>query len=446
MQNNKALHDLSNEMHLNYSNQDDLVEQMSKSRFVLMGEASHGTAEFYRERINLSKELIKEFDFDAVVIEGDWPDTYRLTQYINGETHGQSSEEALFGFMRFPTWMWRNEEMLHFIQWLKQFNDGHVRGSLANKKISIYGMDLYSMFTSMDLVVHYLKQIDPTIAQRAKKRFACFDHFQKNAQLYGYLCTYSSKIKDCKNEVIDQLIDIIRLEKYAQSLSDYSNEQYFSTVQNVKLVKNAERYYRTMFSGKASSWNLRDHHMVEVIADIDRHISKRKGSPAKIIVWAHNSHIGDASFTQQGRGGEISVGQLMRVRYPNETFLLGFTTYTGTVTAASEWDGVAERKEVQPGMAGSFEKLFHDLEIEKFYLIFKNFPKVVKALPLNYLERAIGVVYLPETERQSHYFYSDIAKQFDAIIHIDKTSAVKPLELLSKPVKKDVPETYPSGF
>ncbi|MFZ9610791.1 MAG: erythromycin esterase family protein [Methylococcales bacterium] len=418
---------------------DQLASELSKSRFVLIGEASHGTAEFYRDRAYLSKVLIRDYGFNAVVIEGDWPDTYELTRYISGQLPRLTGEQALSGFKRFPSWMWRNQEMLHFIEWLQAFNLMNEERHHQGLDIQLLGMDLYSLFTSMEVVTNYLEGIDQEMALNAKKRFSCFDHYDKDSQLYGYMTSYSKNRMNCEQEVIDQLLEMLKKDKF-------QDDEYFSAIQNARLIKNAEQYYRNMFSGKVSSWNLRDQHMVETISNIDKFLANKLKSPAKLIIWAHNSHIGDARFTQQGRGGEHNVGQLMRKLYPGETFLLGFTTFDGNVTAASEWGASAECKKVNKALSESVENLFHKVDIPKFYLITKDHPEVIAALPVHSLERAIGVVYLPETERQSHYFYVDIANQFDAIIHIDKTSAVQPIENISIPKDRDVPETYPSGM
>lgn len=240
--------------------------------------------------------------------------------------------------------------------------------------------------------------------------------------------------------------EFLKMKEYLQALGSTKKDELFSTMQNTRLIKNAEAYYRTMFDGKASSWNIRDQHMVETIIEVDRHLSKELNAPAKIIVWAHNSHLGDARATQQSLSGELNVGQLMRQRYTSEVFLLGFTTYKGYVTAAPEWDASAQRKSINPGIEGSYEKLFHQLGFERFLYIFKGSPQLREVFPKMLLERAIGVVYLPESERRSHYFYANIANQFDAVMHIDVTKALKPLEKYASSPKEDAPETFPSGL
>jgi erythromycin esterase-like protein len=427
----------------NNMNYDAILSSIGDCRFALLGEASHGTTEFYRERCQITKKLIEQKGFNAIVIEGDWPDSYRVNDYIKGQSSDSDLLTALQGFQRFPTWIWRNEEVFDFLNWLKIFNE---RVYLKSNMVGFYGMDIYSLFTSMEVVLGYLKKVDPVLAQKAKKRFACFDHYNKDSQLYGYLSSYDKKLHGCEKEVVEQMSEFLKMKEYLQALGSAKKDELFSTMQNTRLIKNAEVYYRTMFGGKASSWNIRDQHMVEIIIEVDRHLSKELNTPAKIIVWAHNSHLGDARATQQSLSGELNVGQLMRQRYTSEVFLLGFTTYEGYVTAAPEWDASAQRKSINPGIEGSYEKLFHQLGFERFLYIFKDSPQLGEVFPKMLLERAIGVVYLPESERRSHYFYANIANQFDAVMHIDVTQALKPLEKYAPSPKEDAPETFPSGL
>lgn len=424
-------------------NYDELMTGIGESRFVLLGEASHGTAEFYRERCQISKKLIREKGFNAIVIEGDWPDSYRVNDFVKGRSSDRDAYGALEGFQRFPTWMWRNDEVFEFLNWLKIFN-GKIE--VASKMIGFYGMDLYSLFTSIDIVLKYLMKVDPVLADRAKKRYACFDHYKKDSQLYGYLTSHSESLSSCEHEVVQQMKEFLKMKEYIQALGSEKEDEFFSAMQNTRLIKNAEMYYRAMFSGKISSWNLRDQHMVETIGEIDKYVSKDLSSKAKIIIWAHNSHLGDARATQQSLSGELNVGQLMRQKYASEVFSLGFTTYDGYVTAAPEWGSSAERKSINPGLEGSYEKLFHQLGFERFLFIFKDNPQLREVLPNRGLERAIGVVYLPQSERNSHYFYANMANQFDAVIHIDTTEALKPLEKYAPAPKEDAPETFPSGL
>lgn len=420
----------------------ELIHDIGERRFVLIGEATHGTEEFYAVRANLSKELIERKGFDVIVIEGDWPDSYEINRYVLGESKVDSAKSSLVGFERFPTWMWRNTVVEDFIEWLRTHN---CRQS-NDKKVRFYGFDLYSLFKSMDIILHFLEKRDPVLWNRAKQRFACFDHCNRDAQLYGYFSRYTARGQSCESEVIAQLQELMKYTNYLHSLGNSKTDEFFSVHQNARLIQNAENYYRQMYAGGVSSWNLRDTHMLETIHQIDQYLSKYFQRPAKIIVWAHNSHIGDAMATELGLRGELNVGQLMRDQYPTQAYLLGFTTYHGFVTAASEWGGGAERKIVNPALPNSYEALFHQMGMEQFLMMMRGREELIRLLPNNYLERAIGVVYLPQSERASHYFHADLVRQFDAVIHIDKTQAIRPLEKLGVFHLHDAPETYPSGF
>ncbi len=424
---------------------DLLLELIGNARFVLLGEGSHGTEEFYRERIKITKRLIDEKGFSAIAIEGDWPDAYRVNRYVCNQSEDSNADEALSGFARFPTWMWRNTEVLQFIEWLRVYNDVH---SPSQSKVGFFGLDLYSLFTSIDEVLKYLDKIDPVAAQEARSRYACFDHFDRNSELYGYAFSLGRKSKSCEDEVVAQLLDLYKLsEKYLKHVGSDETDAFFYVQQNARSIKNAEQYYRTMFDSRVSSWNMRDQHMTEVIMNLDDHLSQKKKSPAKIVVWAHNSHLGDARATQMGEQGELNVGQLMRQNYDEEAFLVGFTTHHGYVTAASDWGRPAQRKRVMPALFDSYEDFFHQTDLAQFLLpIRKNFLLQGALSKKNHLERAIGVIYLPETERQSHYFYANLIEQFDAIIHIDETSALIPLEKTANWVEGEAPETYPEGL
>jgi erythromycin esterase-like protein len=295
----------------------------------------------------------------------------------------------------------------------------------------------------MEAVLGYLDRIDPESARRARSRYACFDHYGEDTQSYGYAAGFGLT-KTCEDEVIAQLQDMHRRgEEYLRRDGFVAEDEFFFAEQNARLVRNAERYYRSMFQGRVSSWNVRDHHMAETLNALMAHFSRRQARP-KIVVWEHNSHLGDARATQMGESGELNVGQLVRERYDREAVLIGFSTYRGTVTAASDWDGPIERKVVQPALADSYEALFHQVGIPRFLLAWKEM-RVVEALRDRRLERAIGVIYLPKTERISHYFYASLPAQFDAVLHFDETHAVEPLDQLSGWPTDDAPETYPTG-
>jgi erythromycin esterase-like protein len=405
---------------------DALVERFGDRRIVLIGEASHGTHEFYRERALITRRLIVEKGFRAVAAEADWPDAYRVNNYARGRGRDASANDALRGFRRFPAWMWRNDVVLDFATWLRSHNDSH-----RESQAGFYGLDLYSLFASMGEVLRYLDREDPDAAKRARVLYSCFDHFHDDPQAYGYGVSYGMS-RSCEDEVTRLLV---KLRGRASETDDF-----FDAEQNARLVKNAEEYYRSMFRGRVSSWNLRDGHMFETLQELCAHLEKR-GEPPKVVVWAHNSHLGDARATEMGDQGELNLGQLVREHHGDDCANIGFSTYTGTVTASTDWDGPAETKAVRPGLAGSYESLFHETGVPRFLV----FPREVEELATPRLQRAIGVIYRPETERQSHYFGATLADQFDAMIHIDETQALKPLETWSEH-PEEAPETYPTGM
>lgn len=416
---------------------DALLALIGDARIVCIGEASHGTHEFYRERARITKRLIDEKGFHAVAVEADWPDAYRVNRYVRAMSDDRDAQTALEGFKtRFPVWMWRNTEVLEFVEWLRIFNDS------SEHKVGFYGVDLYSLFSSIEAVIHYLEKVDPEGAKRARQRYACFDHFGDEAQAYGYAAAFGIS-QTCEDEVVNQLTE---LQKRAADLANRDGhippDEFFYAEQNARLVANAEEYYRSMFGGRISSWNLRDRHMAETIDALAAHL----GPGSKLVIWEHNSHLGDARFTEMGQQGELNVGQLVRERYDDAARLIGFSTYTGSVTAADEWDGPAKRKSVRPGLRDSYEALFHEIGTEPYYFTFRDNPHVANQLAEPRLQRAIGVIYAPQTERQSHYFHAAVSHQFDAMIHIDTTTALRPLELVAPWHDGDLPETYPSGM
>jgi erythromycin esterase-like protein len=417
---------------------DPLLELIGDARIVPLGEASHGTHEFYFERAAITKRLIAEKGFTVLAIEADWPDASRVHRYVRGVSNDANANEALSGFRRFPTWMWRNMVVVEFVQWLREFNkDVDPKRAPAG----FYGMDLYSLHASIDAVLGYLQKVDPSAAQRARLRYSCFDHFSREPQEYGYAATVGAT-ESCEDVVVEQLLELQR--KAGEFLSrdgGVAAEEFFFAEQNARLVKNAEQYYRSMFRGRASSWNLRDRHMVETIEALVTHLDGSR--QPKAIIWAHNSHVSDARATEMSQHGELNVGQLVRERFGEEAVLIGFSTHHGTVTAASDWGARAERKNVRPALGGSYEEIFHQTGLSRFWIDLRNVGDKVGVLYGPRLERAIGVIYRPETERLSHYFHARLPKQFDAIIHIDETRAVEPLERTSIWDKGELPETYP---
>ncbi|HEY9879070.1 MAG TPA: erythromycin esterase family protein [Leptolyngbyaceae cyanobacterium] len=420
---------------------DPLLDLVGDAHFVLLGEASHGTHDFYAERAEITKRLIQEKGFTAVAVEADWPDAYRVNRYVRGHSSDASTNEALSEFQRFPSWMWRNTVVLDFVDWLRKFNDDLPTEA---PKTGFYGLDLYSLQASMQSVLRFLETVDPEAAQRARYRYSCFEDFGEDSQGYGYATTFGLS-ESCENEAITQLIELQRKAlEYRQQDGQISEDEYFYVEQNARLVKNAEAYYRSMFQGRVLSWNLRDRHMAETLDYLAQHLG-RSGDPPKIVLWAHNSHLGDARATEMGDSGELNVGQLVRERYGKDAVLIGFSTYSGTVTAAVEWDGQAQFQHVQPALPDSYEALFHKVNLPRFLLPLNSQKEVSEALSMPRLERAIGVIYRPETERLSHYFSAQLSNQFDAVIHIDNTRAVEPLDQAQAPAE-EIPETYPSSL
>ena len=424
---------------------DALLERVGDARLVLLGEASHGTHEFYEERHRITRLLIERMGFDFVAVEADWPDAYRVNRYVRGASGDTGAETALADFRRFPTWMWRNTDVTELVDWLRDHNDGLARAERAG----FYGLDLYSMRASMVAVIGYLETVDPEAARRARDRYSCFDHFGADPQAYGYAAGRSAA-DDCEEDVVGQLEELrTRAAELARRDGRLPEDEHFYARRNAELVRNAERYYRAMYRGRASSWNLRDSHMADTLdALLDHFDSKRSdGRPTRAVVWEHNSHIGDARATEMSQRGEHNVGQLVRERHGDDAVLVGFTTHTGTVTAAHDWGAPALRRRVVPSRADSHERVLHHVEPDAFLLLMDdNGARAV--LGRERLERAIGVIYRPSTERLSHYFGARLADQFDALIHVDTTRAVEPLERTPgwETGEDDPPETYPTGI
>jgi erythromycin esterase-like protein len=361
---------------------------------------------------------------------------------VKGWGHDADASDALGDFRRFPAWMWRNADVLDFVGWLRSHDDDGTTGA---EKVGFYGLDLYSLHASIEAVLAYLDRRDPESAELARQRYACFEQFGGDPQRYGLAAT-RALTPGCEDEVVAQLLEL-QARRGAMLGSDgtFAEEDYFQAEQNARVVTNAEEYYRSMFGSDVSSWNLRDTHMMDTLDALSAHLATRIEEP-RIVVWAHNSHIGDARATEMGAVGEINLGQLCRMRHPFETVLIGFSTYTGTVTAASDWGGPAERKRVLPALAGSYEHLFHETEVPGFFLPLGETDGDDGVLREPRLQRAIGVVYRPRTERASHYYEVRLPDQLDAIFHLDETRALEPLERTSDWRPDEAPETYPSGM
>ncbi|MCI0670684.1 MAG: erythromycin esterase family protein [Myxococcaceae bacterium] len=423
---------------------DDLelfMERVGSARLVLLGEATHGTHEFYRTRALLTQRLVAERGFRAVVVEGDWPDAARVNAYILGLGDDPDASEALGHFRRFPLWMWRNDDVVELVEWL---HDHNMTLKARESRAGFYGMDLYSLHRSMDAVVRYLEETDPESAAVARLRYACFERFPQDATAYG---RFAARSESCREQVIQQLVAFQRRAlTLARRRADVDADAHFEAEQNARIAVAAEEYYRTLWEGGASGWNLRDAHMVETLVHLERHLASRADGPVKMVVWAHNSHLGDARATELADAGEHNVGQLVRQRWGTECLLVGFTTHHGTVTATSEWDGDAERKRVRPALRDSYEALFHHTGMRSFLMDLRDLGEAAAGLSEPRLERAIGVIYRPESERRSHYFRATLPRQFDCVFQFDETHALSPLERTSQWEAGETPETFPSGF
>jgi erythromycin esterase len=407
-----------------------LIDDIGDASVVMLGEASHGTHEFYTWRTAISKRLIEEKGFRFIAVEGDWPDCYKINRYIKGyKSSGESSiQQILQNFDRWPTWMWANWEAAALSEWLKEYN----ANLLADKKIGFYGLDVYSLWDSMYNMVHYLEKEDTKTADMVKKAIQCFEPYHDNEQMYAYV---SLTEHSCRDKVL-ALLKEIRMK--AQFL-DGDREAGFNAEQNALISVNAEKYYRSMMSFNNESWNVRDTHMMETL---DRLINFH-GNNSKAIVWEHNTHIGDARATDMKREGMINIGQLAREEYsPENVYLCGFGSYTGTVIAGEAWGSLMEEMQVPDARKGSIEEVLHNELNDNGYILFSeknDSKKFEKALP----HRAIGVVYDPEREKYGNYVTSFMPQRYNAFIFIDETKALHPLHI--KPLGEKVPETYPFG-
>jgi erythromycin esterase len=417
-----------------------LLDAIGDARFVLLGEASHGTSEFYTWRAKLSKRLILERGFSFVGVEGDWPDCYRVNRYVKGlRESGSSAEEVLHAFERWPTWMWANREVVAFAEWMREHNDPVP----VDRQVGFFGLDVYSLWESMAAVVEYLERIDPEAARLARRAYGCFDPYHDDVQDYARATALVPA--SCEDEVVSMLRT---LRAKAPAYREDGRDAYFNAEQNALVARNAELYYRTMVRGGPTSWNVRDHHMVDTLDRLMAHHGRR----AKAIVWEHNTHIGDARFTDMRRSGVVNVGQLVREGHgerPTErdgVMLVGFGTHRGTVIAAEEWGAPMQRVRVPEAKAGSWEDLLHRAGTEDKLLLFDGSEDGgIDGSDAPIVHRAIGVVYDPRSERWGNYVPSIVPRRYDAFLYIDETRALDPLHM---PVLVDgeVPETYPSGM
>jgi protein-L-isoaspartate(D-aspartate) O-methyltransferase len=411
-------------------NLEPLLRRIGDARVVLIGEATHGTSEFYRMRERISRELIEKKGFSFVAIEGDWPDAARIDHYVR---HRKVPPSEWTAFARFPKWMWRNQEVREFVDWL------HDRNSRVepSDRVAFHGLDLYSMYHSIRSVLDYLDRVDPKAAEVARRRYGCLTPWQSDPAVYGQ-ATLSGQYQTCEGDVTSMLTDLLQKRR---AYAEHDGERFLDAVQNARLVANAERYYRTMYYGSRSSWNLRDSHMFETL----RNVLTFHGSQAKGIIWAHNSHVGDSGATEMSTRDEYNIGHLCRQEFGDLSYSIGFGTNSGTVAAASNWDEPMQVKTVRPGLAGSYERLCHETGNQRFLLPLRGLGSrtPLGGLLQPRLERAIGVIYRPETELQSHYFEAVLPRQFDEYIWFDETKAVTPLRTEEL---KGLPDTYPFGL
>lgn len=424
---------------------DPLLERIGDARFVLLGEASHGTSEYYTWRAELSKRLIREKGFSFVAVEGDWPDCYRLNRYVKAYPEsGTSAREVLHAFERWPTWMWANREVVEFGEWIRRYND--QRRVPDDRKVGFYGLDVYSLWESMRAVVDYLEHLDPQLASSAKRAYRCFEPYSEDEQEYAratYLVPTSCE---------DEAVSVLRtLRDKAFEYREDGREAYFNAEQNALVARNAELYYRTMVRGGPASWNVRDHHMVDTLDRLMTH-HRQLNPDAKAIVWEHNTHIGDARFTNMASGGMVNVGQLVRQGHEAEgVVLVGFGSHRGSVIAGQDWGAPMQRMRVPEARRGSWEDVMHSAltsvgeEWNAGLLLFDGtgdggIPELEEPIA----HRAIGVVYEPEHEHWGNYVPTIVPRRYDAFVFIDETTALSPLHM---PVNvAEVPETFPSGM
>lgn len=408
---------------------DPLLDRIGDAELVLIGEASHGTSEFYRMRSRISRELIVKKNFKFIAIEGDWPDAARIDHFVR---HFDTPPSEWTAFARFPTWMWRNNEVREFVDWLRIHNaDEPMR-----KRVAFHGLDLYSLYSSIRSILKYLDDVDPATAQLARQRYGCLTPWQADPATYGRAALTGS-YRSCEKEVVHMLRELATKHR---EYAEHDGERFLDAVQNARLVANAERYYRVMYYGSRESWNLRDSYMFETLKIL---LSFHKPDN-KAIVWAHNSHVGDAAATEMSSRGELNIGHLCRREFGDRVYSIGFGTDCGTVAAASDWDGPLEIKTVRPSLADSYERLCHDTGVPGFLLGLRGTEsdRLRQGLMKPRLQRAIGVIYRPETEFASHYFHAVLPRQFDEYVWIDTTRAVQPFDTAEL---EGVPDTYPFG-
>jgi erythromycin esterase-like protein len=410
----------------------DAFDHLGAARMVLLGEASHGTSEFYRARAAITRRLVERHGFTIVAVEADWPDAALVDHHVRDRPTPRAGRQA---FTRFPTWMWRNRETADFVAWLHAWN-GRLE---PERRVRFAGLDLYALHHSIDVVLQYLDRVDPAAAVTARQRYGCLTPWQRDPAEYGR-AVLTKGYHSCEHQVTGQLDELLQ-RRIADGRG--ADEALFEALQNARLVAGAESYYRAMYYGTRESWNLRDRHMCDCL----RELLAFHGAGAKAVVWAHNSHVGDARATEMAASGEWNLGQLCRQELGRSAvYTIGFGTDHGTVAAASDWGGPLEIKEVRPALDGSYERLCHDTGVASFLLPLRTDSDAVRVLSVPRLERAIGVIYRPETERASHWFQAELPRQFDEYVWFDHGAAVQPLPGRDTPATSDAPDTWPFGL
>lgn len=405
-------------------------DRFGDARIVLLGEATHGTSEFYRARAAITRRLIERHGFNIVAVEADWPDAARVDDYVRHQAPRPRRGDV---FVRFPTWMWRNIEVLEFADWLR----GHNATLPDEQRASFHGLDVYSLSESIHAVLVYLDKVDPQAAAEARHRYGCLTPWQDEPAHYGRAVVHGGR-PSCEDRAVIQLHELLnhRLEYIGKD-----GESWFDATQNARIVRAAERYYRAMYRSSTESWNLRDRHMFDTLQSLLIH----RGDSAKAVIWAHNSHVGNAAATAMGWQGEFNIGEPCRTAFGEDVVAIGFGTDTGTVVAASDWGADMQVKTVLPARPDSYEHAFRRTGLARTLTDWRGKDRrdLAELLRTPLLERAIGVVYRPETERLSHYFEAVLAEQFDAWVWFEQTSAVTPL---GHEHPHGAPETYPFGL
>ena len=414
---------------------DPLIERIGDARYVLLGEATHGTHEFYSWRTEISKRLIREKNFSFIAVEGDWPDCYRVNRFVKGNAAADDAEGVLHAFSRWPTWMWANREVVELASWLRR----HNRQLPSEQQVGFFGLDVYSLWESMSAVLQYLERMDPSLARGARQAYRCFEPYAEDAQEYARATALVPT--SCEDEAVGVLRALHA--RSAEYRAD-GREAYFDAEQNALVARNAELYYRTMVRGGPASWNVRDHHMVDTLDRLMAH----HGPRAKAIVWEHNTHIGDARFTNMAAAGMVNVGQLVREEHGRDgVVLVGFGTHRGSVIAGSSWGAPMERMPVPAARADSVEHLLHEAGVGDALLLFDGASDDggVPGLGEPRVHRAIGVVYNPDRERWGNYVPTVLPRRYDAFLFFDETRALDPLHMPAQ-VERELPETFPSGM